>query len=174
MLKGSKKFLAAILIIIIINLSFLLVWIYLYLKINDRNNHILEIKKEIISIKENLNNIESLEKLLASISIEKDIINSVFLEKDNIVEFIEQLESLAEETNVLLELTSGDTSKFNLTLYGEFKDIFRYITLLENMTYWISLESLDIKEQMKKVGPWQADIEVLLTSFLSKNENKKF
>jgi hypothetical protein len=142
----------------------------------EKSDYIFNTKKEIIITENNLNNIKLLEDSLVDITKEKEIIDSVFLESerdDKIINFIQYLESLVEVANVSLEL-SGDVPKLDLKIKGELENIIKFTKFLDNMNYWISydkagLQRTENSDDIKVL--WQADLNILVKSYLSKNEN---
>ncbi|MEK7575484.1 MAG: hypothetical protein AAB491_00145 [Patescibacteria group bacterium] len=172
----NKKFLLTISTFIILNVILLSFWGYLYVKMKEKGDYIFNTKKEIVIIENNLNNIKLLEDFLGDITKEKEIIDAVFLESDRdekIINFIQYLESLAEVANVSLEL-SGDVPKFDLKIKGELENIIKFTKFLDNMNYWISYDKANLQRIENGADVrvlWQADLNIVVKSYLSKNEN---
>lgn len=172
----NRKFLLTISIFIILNVILLLFWGYLYIKMKEKGDYIFNTRKEIVTIENNLNNIKLLENSLEDITKEKEIVDSVFLESDRddrVINFIQYLESLVEVANISLEL-SGDVPKFGLKIKGELQNIIKFIKFLDNMNYWISYDGVNLqstKDGDDSAISWQADLNILVKSYLSKNEN---
>lgn len=103
-------------------------------------------------------------------------IKAAFLNPQNIVKFIEDLESLKEKTGVELTLKSVTLSeemtysepRFQFQISGAFRDLFQYLVLLENLPYQINFGRVQFtatREETKKTGIWQAEIEIILLSY---------
>ena len=83
------------------------------------------------------------------------------------------MESLAEVANVSLEL-SGDVPKFDLKIKGELENIIKFTKFLDNMNYWISYDKANLQRIENGADVrvlWQADLNIVVKSYLSKNEN---
>lgn len=109
-------------------------------------------------------------------TVEKDLpaIQSLFINPDDQLEFITNLESLANQYNLRLQLSLGaventletaapDTLvpiQTSLSLTGEYNNIQSFITNLENAQFLISISDISIRElpQDSTITPFQAQL----------------
>ena len=92
------------------------------------------------------------QKELQSIKPELARIDEAFVPKDQPIEFINLLESLAQRTHNLFEisLTTGDVKKkedglfFQVRLTGSFSNLMHFLNYLQNMKYRVQVRTLDI------------------------------
>lgn len=166
----NKKFIAIALVAV--NLFLFSAAAYLYFKTQEKTASVLTARAEISRIDNSITAAKSIERLLKDMADEKDKIDSIFLNKENIIEFIKELENLASESGVLLELSSANVPEFKFKLFGEFGDIFRYLEILEKISYRIIFEQADIQVfgVANKKNQWRADITLSLASFLDDYE----
>lgn len=167
----NKKFITTIILIILLNGVALAGWLYLFSNLRKENNFIREEREKIMISDKKLENSSSLKILMNEVIDEKQKIDSAFLNKDNIVDFIENLESIAGKTgasikigkiNITSQERKGLSVQFNLT--GDFNQLFHYLIFLENLPYLINIEKIDFQ----KLAPneWRADFEILVSSFI--------
>jgi len=166
----NKKFIITIVLVVLLNGAVLAGWIYLFSNFKKQNNFIKEERQKILVSDKKLENSNSLKALMNEIVDEKQKIDSVFLDKESIINFIENLESIAGKTGASIKIGNinidnqdkkGLSFQFNLT--GNFNQLFHYLILLENLPYLINIERMDFK----KLAPneWGANFEILVNSF---------
>jgi Tfp pilus assembly protein PilO len=165
----NKKFITTIVLVVLLNGAVLAGWLYLFSNLKKQNNFIKEERQKILVSDKKLENSNSLKTLMNEIIEEKQKIDSVFLDKESIVNFIENLESIAGKTGASIKIGNindnqekkGLSLQFNLT--GNFNQLFHYLILLEKLPYLINIERMDFK----KLAPneWGANFEILVNSF---------
>ena len=166
----NKKFITTIVLVVLLNGAVLAGWLYLFSNLKKQNNFIKEERQKILVSDKKLENSNSLKALMNEIIEEKQKIDSAFLDKESIVNFIEDLESIAGKTGASIKIGNindnqekkGLSFQFNLT--GNFNQLFHYLILLEKLPYLINIERMDFK----KLAPneWGADFEILVNSFI--------
>ncbi|MBU3925929.1 hypothetical protein KJ763_02040 [Patescibacteria group bacterium] len=177
-MKNKKLFL--IIIIFILNLTTFLGCLFLYSEIKDQREAVKERINSVKLLEEKSQNVKLLSSQTEDIAINKEKLESAFLKEENIIGFIEKLESIGKEVNVSVKIFSAeigkgsDSPRLRINLKGTFQNIFGYITLLENLPYQISFDSLNLVKKVsgdEKIGDWDSDIEISIISFLSKKND---
>lgn len=164
MLKINKKNTAIISALIITNILLALVWSYFYFKIKEGGDRILELRKEIQIIQKNKEENKSLEALIGNIEGDKNKIDKIFINEKEIINFIEEIEGLASQSNVSLDIISAKIPDFNFNVNGNFDSIFKFLVSLENMPYRIVLNRVFLQKN-EGSGKWEIDFTILLTSY---------
>jgi Tfp pilus assembly protein PilO len=168
---NNKKFIITIILIFLLNGAALAGWLYLFSNLKKQNNFIKEEQQKILVSDKKLENSNSLKTLMNEIIDEKQKIDSVFLDKDSVVNFIENLESIAGKTGASIKIGNinidsqkkkGLSLQFNLT--GNFNQLFHYLILVEKLPYLINIETMDFKKSAS--NEWEADFEILVNSFI--------
>jgi hypothetical protein len=175
--KNNKKFISTIVFVAVFNLVFVFAAYFLSHNIGLEKKSILDIKNQLSFYEKRIENIKEIEKSLAGNKENFSKIKLVFLDKELLIDFIKELEYLAKQTGVFLEMrgvtvSSGVKEKplFNFKLEGSFSSVYGYLVLLENDRYQLGLEKVYIQKP-KQGDLWKANLEVRLLSF--KNvENK--
>jgi hypothetical protein len=159
MSRVKNKILLGILMFITLTVAFL------YVGKNYLVKNVEVLSVEIIHDREELNNYENRNKQLVAsrgnyreIKNEIEDISEVVVDKDKTVEFIEEIEKVANSNGVKLELQSsfgsGDESKkgdgyisqksFGLKAAGDFNGMMRFLYSLENFNYYMNVENIQI------------------------------
>lgn len=74
----------------------------------------------------------------------------VYLDDDQIVEYIEEMESIANNTFNSLEIKSANFPIFHLSLNGKFSDLMKFLGWLENNQYLVSIDSMQTRKLSEK------------------------
>ncbi len=100
-------------------------------------------------------------KASSKLSEEQDIINSYIVPKDKIVDFIEVVEKIGNETSTKLELSSIATAeivkgkkiednfttlKARIDVVGTWANVMRAFTLIENLPFSLSVSNIKLNE----------------------------
>ncbi|MEK7070095.1 MAG: hypothetical protein AAB822_02555 [Patescibacteria group bacterium] len=157
--------------------------LFLFFKASAEKKAIIDLRK--IVLQNNKKNEE--EKLLAEaldrLKKEKDIINAVFLKEEDLVRLIKILESIGDNSGVVLKISSISPSsdkelkpKISFAADGSFEQLFIYMEMLENIPYLVTINKVSLqKNQGVKIdkaddkspltGSWQALFDVYLESY---------
>jgi hypothetical protein len=166
----NKKFITTIILVVLLNGTALTGWLYLFSNFKKQNNFIKEEQQKILVNDKKLENSNSLKALMNEITDEKQKIDSAFLDKESIINFIENLESIAGKTgasikigNINIDNQEKKSLSFQFNLTGNFNQLFHYLILMEKLPYLINIERMDFK----KLAPneWGANFEILVNSF---------
>lgn len=101
---------------------------------------------------------ESVQKALLESENDIDLINNYFVGAESTVSFIEYVEDLARQVNVDISIqnvekvdikTAGkELLRFKLAVQGNWKGVYRYTALLEEIPYDIILQSAELRKTM--------------------------
>lgn len=127
--------------------------LFLFFKASAEKKAIIDLRK--IVLQNNKKNEE--EKLLAEaldrLKKEKDIINTVFLKEDDIVRLIKILESIGDNSGVVLKISSILPSsdkelkpKISFVADGSFEQLFTYMEMLENIPYLATIDKVSLQK----------------------------
>lgn len=171
-MNTHKKFISSIATISLL-LLFSLVVAY-FLSSNTRAKERLLPKKQdqISLVEEKIKNANLLEKKLTNIREEHAELKLMFIKKDNIVDFIKNIEYLAEKANIELKIKKIDIPEkngspyFTLNTEGSFDNTYYYILLLENNSYYTKLDEAHMwKTEKDGKQTWLAVLELELLNF---------
>lgn len=173
--KYDYKNFPAILIVIVI--SALAFYVYLFLLVKNENVKASEFEQ---SIKNATNRDErslSERSILRGTENERKELEKYFLYQGNEVAFIEKIESLGDISGSRVSFTSVDSEKeifkANLSATGGFKEIYHLLSLLETMPFQISVKRLSLGKlatigilQGKNQGEWSGEFSIELLNFI--------
>lgn len=166
----KNKFVVSIILVVSVNLLLFFVVVFLWNGISSKKKLVLDIKEQLVLYEKRIDHVNQLEQILEETEEARLKIEPLFVDEDSMVVFIEELESLADNVGVELEIKGvrfvGEDKKplFTLSANGSFENIYYFITLLENMTYIAEFSKVDID---KGSGPdnWASLLELKLLSF---------
>ncbi|MBI5449335.1 hypothetical protein HY948_03395 [Candidatus Gottesmanbacteria bacterium] len=125
---------------------------------------------------------EALEKKTADIvriagdtKIDREKLSLYFIDKESAVGFIEELESLSRQANVVLDIDSPLEEKdspqskqvalrFNVRSEGAFSDILYFLRLVENLPYKIFVDHVTLSVADKR---WSGSASFRLNSYMN-------
>jgi hypothetical protein len=125
--------------------------------------------------------INSLNRSLKMIDVEKNKLATHFVQSSDVVPFLNTIEAMAPKVGVSTEIVYVDTSMDNnelllgVNVLGKFEGIYKFITLLENSPYEIKFVSMDLnrKDELDLTKPnnnpspqWVANLRIKLLSFI--------
>ncbi len=171
----TKKYLFIVSISAILFFIFIWFFIFLYENINSNNTISEELEIEWQTEVKRLNEVRLLNRSIDKIKKEKYSLESHFVKNTNIVPFLDSLEKLASLVSVKNEILSvnvpsNDTSLvINLKMEGDFNSIYKFLMLLENSSYEITINSFNVTRSLnqgeKDLKKWTADFKISLLSF---------
>ncbi|HNW71435.1 MAG TPA: hypothetical protein PKZ36_00975 [Candidatus Paceibacterota bacterium] len=169
---------------LIISVLFLLIscGIFYFIFYEIRNNvevtqqSEIDLQKEIIK----RNEVRILNNYFNSIQTEKALFETHFVQSSNVVPFLNNIEYLAKSVEVKTEVSSISINETDNSLVleikssGDFENIYRFITLLENSSYELEFISSDIYSDIDKntvkskdnTDKWEALFKIKLVSFI--------
>lgn len=137
-----------------------------------KEKEILELREKLLVINEKKNNITAFKKFLEEIKEDKNRINGVFLIEDKIIKFIENLEKISKLAQTEIEIQSALLSEkedlgpvFNFKLTGSFENLFRSLSLMENLPHQIEIKELRLVKEREE-NLWQAQFRIQVLSFI--------
>lgn len=170
-MKDQKKFAVTLVLMIAVNAAAIAAWWYVFNTTEKEKGRVQETLLEIDAGEKRLDNARSLNNLLKNTEKETEKISAIFLNSKNIVRFIEELEflnqkagtSLAMKSAQLPEQTGVLKPQFSFQVKGSFRDLFKYLSLLENISYQIKIDRVSFA---KPEGEnWRIDFELTLLSY---------
>lgn len=176
----SKKFVKSLIIIVLINGFMLAGWLLFYQNIKTSQARIIGLEKEILENERSIQNINALEKILEQLKTEKQTIEKAVVSEKDLVGFIEFLESLAQKTNIDLNIGSAvlpqnktEPPSFSLNLAGSFSALTKFNILLENSPFGVNVEtsqirklSSDEKKAKKTDKDWEGILKINVLNYL--------
>ena len=102
------------------------------------------------------------------------LLDSHFIKSSDVVPFLDNIESLAQKSQILSEITSVDIAKDNrllsvdLKVDGSFENIYKFVLLLENSPYIIRFTSGDVRKADNSKTGWTGKFKINLLSFANK------
>ena len=170
-MKNKKRFVISIVLIIGVNAIAAAVWWFVFSGILKEKDNVSRLRFEADKVEKRLNNARSLGLLLKDVEKDTEKISAVFLNSKNIVKFIEELEFLNQKASTTLTIramelpgqTQIENPRFSFEVKGSFRDLFHYLSLLEDLSYQIRLDKISL---IKPEGSdWQIDFEITLLSY---------
>jgi len=171
-MNTNKKFILSIVIISFLFLLSISSAYFLDSNIKSKEQILSEKQDQLFLIEEKIKNATLLEERLTNTREDYLGLKSIFVKKDNIVDFIKNIEYLAQKADIELEIKKADIPKengspyFTLNTEGSFSDTYYYILLLENGSYYTKLDEVRIwKTEKDKKQVWTANLELELLNF---------
>ena len=168
----NKKLAALFLIIIVIDALVAFLWFYLYSQIGKEKDAVKKNIQDAAIFEINVQNLKTLERQIGETENEKRILDSAFVSREDIVPFIDFMEKLGLDVGVAVEFTSvkfdggkNENPRLQFKMEGNFKNIFRYIVLLENLPSQAIIEGMDMNKK-ENDDIWKADIGVILAGYM--------
>ncbi|MFC1625385.1 hypothetical protein ACFL1O_00725, partial [Patescibacteria group bacterium] len=150
---------------------FLFLVFFLFYSINLEKKSVVDIKKELSFYEKRISNTKRTGRALIEIEDQRLEIEALFLNEENIIDFIKELEYLAEEASVSLEMknvslpTDAESQpSFAFNVAGSFVSIYRYIAFLESNHYQLILDKIYIQKSFKDEN-WEANLELRFLNF---------
>lgn len=151
MTAKRKLLLALVSGLMIITALFVLLNIFLFAPIRDSNATLSEAQRQLAILDKKNRLLLDLERTIIEERPQIDIIDSALLNPHQVVIFIETLEAAALKSGVKLIIGSAEIqagapvksngrSRFSISASGSFANVHRYITLLENVPYYIEID----------------------------------
>lgn len=171
MQSTKNKFVASVALIVFINLVLFLVVVFLGRATASKKELVFDIKRQLALYERRIEHVNRLEETQQKIEETSSMLETMFVDEDSLVGFIEELEFLARNAGVGLEIKgigfTGEQNKkpvFTVSLTGSFENIYHYFILLENMIYKVEFNKVDI-EKSSETGLWRSLLELKLLSF---------
>lgn len=173
-MKGKNKMLESVAYVAFLNVVLVGGLLFLIYSIKEERESVDSIREQLSLYERRIESVKELEKILSDTSSQQAEIKSVFLDKESIVNFIEELEYLSENGNLVLDMKGvnmpddenliNEKPSFSFSVSGAFADIYRYVALLENDRYHMNFEKVFI-QKAQGGDVWEANIELQLLSY---------
>lgn len=152
MLKIKNNFIGTVFILIFVILGATAGCSFLFFKAHSERKSIIELKKIILQNNKKSEENKILADTLSRLKKEKEIIDTVFLKEEDFVRLIKSLESIGDNSGVVLKISSilssaGEETKPKISFVakGSFEQIFRYMNMLENLPYLVIIDTVSLQ-----------------------------
>ena len=178
MQNRQKKFSFSLSIIVFIFLCIIFFFFYNEIKNNIQisKNIQNDLQKEIIKRAE----VKSFNNSFKIIEADKILFETHFVQGSDIVSFLDTIEKMADSVGTKAEVSLIEISKDNTGLIlemkdsGDFSQVYKFITLLENSSYELEFNSVEMHSYTKEDGAknniqkieWEANLSIKLVSFI--------
>jgi len=176
--SDKRKFVITIFFVVFLNAVFICITIFLFLRVDLEKESIQSLKERAGAYEERTKNTRDVERALANKEKEVVEVESIFLDKESIINFIEELENLAAQSNLQIEIknvegVTGGTEKpkFIVNTAGSFSDIYHFIVFLENGNYQAEKKINFARKAFEMVG---IGSERILLDWVSAGEGERF
>ena len=124
-------------------------WFLFVLRVTTTHTAVLEKQVQILQTQEK--EVGTLKKELSTMEERQQQLSSYFIDVDNIVPFLETVEGYGRQTNVTTKFDTFDIhtgpSRLDVSLVadGNFADIYRFFSLLENTPYATKINTMSLQ-----------------------------
>lgn len=174
--KSNKNFIITVAVVVVLNISLILLSGFLFRAIGLKKTAFFETKDRIVSCEKRIKANAEIEKFFNETESDRSKLKATFLGEEDMINFIKELEYLAEETKVAMVMKGvnmpsgvGQKPVFTFSLVGSFQDIYRYFRLLENDRYRSGFRGVYFGKAGEGTS-WEANLELDFLSFKDKNE----
>jgi Tfp pilus assembly protein PilO len=164
--KNITKILAVILLVTISAV------VYLKLSLNKDIKYIIETKQNNFLASEKINSIFGLKSKIEATKKISDSFDILYIDRNNILSFIETVEKMAEKNKTVLTIDSVNIDEshlkdplpygllnMNLTIKGNYANILSFISALEKMPYFITINNVRlVKAGGDNETEWSANL----------------
>ena len=177
MKNNSKKILLGNAIVFF--LISVVVFFFIYKEIKKNTDEIRKVEADLATEISKRDEIKTLNSYILSIQNEKAELETHFVQSSDVVPFLNTLERLGQGVGTKVEVNTISIAKDGTGLLvslkdtGNFEQIYKFITLLENAPYELEFVSVDIGNSVQPDGAtskntraWEAEINLKLISFI--------
>lgn len=176
----EKKYIKNLIFSGLVVVFFCISFFFLYRQINLNNKSFAEASIAFSTEEQRRGDIQSLNKVLSQIQNEIIFLDSHFLRSSDIAPFLDSLEKSAASVGDTAEVVSVDYQDIKnkgiligIKVAGSFEDIYKFLLLLENSKYELSIvsakftrESTGSESEGSSLPKWRADFTIKIISFL--------
>lgn len=167
----NKKFFFTVALVCMLNITAVSFCAYLFFMLQKESGKILDARKQITVYEKRIESRANAKNNTDELTAYKTKIDSIFLNEENIVVLIEKLEQMASQAGVVLNLGGismkadggGDTPVVQLSVRGDFRKIYHYLALVENLPYYTSVDKFVFEKEDE--GLWCSNFELTVKSF---------
>lgn len=174
----NEKFKTRLTFLILANLIALAGWALLFYRVESSSRSFLENSRELELKTQEERNLKNLMRLVEETADERAALDSFFVREENVTEFLSQLENLARQVRLSIDLISVAKEGENTLLLifqtrGSFRGTYHFLSLIESLSHrlsfeMVSLKAADISEGAAPVFGWEGLYTLRLVSFISK------
>ena len=176
-------------LLVLILLNIFLALIGLFVLFDFRNNRLVEIDNlnaQLRSLQGMSTRATNLRLAVKDSKEKRDKLSLYFITKKTVLTFVKELESIASRAGVILKLNSlsivkeekqqdkPSYLKLSVRASGGFSELFRFLTILEDLPYRVRFNTVGISKLESKAGfekpvaPWFGDVDFDLISYVDK------
>ncbi len=147
-------------------------YIYLYYSLVSYDESVVTDSSTVYSVESEKDSIQKIQRLVATTTPDRAYLDSLFVPSDGTANFIQNLENLADDAGVSHTLSVNSTEDgtlnssgrdylvFSLGISGSWQSVYRFVSILENLPYKISISTihLNISDATKKPPLWSSNI----------------
>lgn len=157
MKKANKITLSIVVFIVFIVLMIVFVINPLYQEAKEKSQELVNQKKQLSILETKIGNLERFKILYKSLEDILEKIDNLFVDSEVPVEFITFLETTADNSNLIIDISPGSSGKFGkdpwpsiifkTSLTGEFPNFLKFMEKLENSQYLIEIQNLAVNKK---------------------------
>ncbi len=156
--KNTKKTLIFITILVVITTA---TYIVFFIGIKNKNESISLVANEIDIALEKEVKLKSIKNLIKDTENDRAKLNAYFVVDDKVIDFIEDIENLAKDTNVDLKVMSIDINddgnntpqqnnisellQLNLKVAGLWDNLFHFISLVDELPFRVDISKVNLQ-----------------------------
>lgn len=164
-----------IVILSLVNVLFACLYGLLFFSIRQKNAQTAEIYSSLYKKESEKGALDSTAKSLADTSEQRKILDAYFITPTQAVSFLEKMEKLGGYSNTIIVLKAvtppkkqGDGLLLDFSASGNFQDVYRLFSLLEEMPYRMMMRTAILSKSGDEKNPeqWTGSFSVVLQSYL--------
>lgn len=168
-LSLQKKFYLNIAIFVLLAAGLCFLPWYIFGLIVKEGDKIQSVKSETVTLNKQRAKINELMKEYERVGEQASQLGESLLPSSDKLKFILLIEELARDTNIehLLDIAGADpeAAYFNVSAFGTFDNVLKFIYLLENSPYYISIHKIQVTKGSAKDGASIVRAQMLIKVF---------
>lgn len=156
---------------LIISVSALVFMYSIFKGFNNDSRRLIGLKKELSTFQNKRENLESAQKAYLSWQISLEKIDSMFIDADAPIDFIKFMEKTSRDCGLSSDISSNSSIaesdswsylSFQISLTGRFENVLKFLEKVETAPYFITEDSLTIRDLSSSDEYDQGDVEAIL------------
>lgn len=163
-----------------ISIILLIAWVSLFVFINWKVNKKIESNEQTAkAVNLEVGEVLAIKRKFDSLQEVRNTIDGYFIERGNSFLVIEKIEEISRESGVILKINQAEelsSIQLNLSVVGNFKNLWQFIAMLENLPFKIRINNLILTKQNDssplsanlkndESGDWRSNINLTISSF---------
>lgn len=163
-IKIKDKARGIFVVAICFNLLFLGVSTYVVILIQQKKQHISELKSRIEDLTNQKENLKSIKDNISKTAPLRQLVDSYFVPKDGTVQFLNLIHKLGQENNLTSKVINVDEEvatvspelfellNLEVEVSGTWSDVYHFVALIELLPYKVSVGRVDIEKFVEGSG----------------------